>query len=80
MSGVLEKYLADGEKPFLVGDKCTFADLAFIPWQTIVPSLTGVDVVKELPNVHRWLEGMKSRSAVAKVIRDREEFMASMKN
>lgn len=79
VTGVLESWLAEGDKPFLVGEKCTFADLAFIPWQSIMPTLTGVDEEKDYPHVHRWLEGMKSRPTVAKVFKDREEYMASLK-
>ncbi|EER24155.1 Glutathione S-transferase, putative [Coccidioides posadasii C735 delta SOWgp] len=72
---VLDKWLEN--KQFLVGDKYTFADLAFFPWQMLVPSLAGVDMEKEAPNVHRWMENMKNRPAVAKVL---EEHKASKWN
>ncbi|WEW57792.1 glutathione S- transferase, nitrogen catabolite repression regulator [Emydomyces testavorans] len=77
VTGVLDEWLA--ERQFLVGDKCTFADLAFVPWQLLVPALSGLDMEKETPNVHRWIERMKSRPAVAKVMKEREELLASTK-
>ncbi|EEP75898.1 hypothetical protein UREG_00745 [Uncinocarpus reesii 1704] len=67
VTNVLDGWLAD--KQFLVGDKCTFADLAFIPWQSGLPEMTGLNVESEVPNAHRWLESMRNKPEVAKVIK-----------
>lgn len=63
MLGVLEGHLA--AKPagaqWLVGDKMTFADMAFLPWNsrlddTLVKSWD--EVWEGLPHVRAWHEGM----------------------
>lgn len=77
VSKVLDKWLEKRE--WLVGDKCTYADLAFIPWQTTVPFATGdaFDPVKEFPNVHAWMERMKGRPAVSKILQEADEKRAA---
>lgn len=66
-------------KKWLVGDKCTYADLAFIMWNAILPLVgykaEGVDPLGEYLNVKAWQERMRARSAVAKVLGMREECM-----
>ena len=49
--GVLDGVLAKSE--WLVGGKCTIADLSFIPWNrlAIMVPLKDVDVEKEFPHV-----------------------------
>ena len=49
--GVLDSVLAG--RAWLVGGKCTIADLSFIPWNraAIMVPLKDVDVAKEYPNV-----------------------------
>lgn len=64
---VLDKVLADRE--YLVGGKCTYADLAFIPWFKSVPIAFGdeeVDLAKEYPNFGAWMERLSARPAVQK--------------
>jgi glutathione S-transferase len=80
VSKVLDTHL-DG-KQFLVGDKCTYADLAFLPWQEGIPMLVGdtFDPVVEFPNVHAWLARMKARPGVAKVLKEKAEKTAAMMN
>ena len=37
LEGVLRKKMEEGEEePWLVGTRVTFADLAFLPWQTMI--------------------------------------------
>ncbi|RYP13852.1 hypothetical protein DL767_010541 [Monosporascus sp. MG133] len=64
--GVLEKALEKGD--WLVWDKCTYADLSFLPWQRPVPKFTGEDVYEKFPKVGAWMRRMESRPAVRKVI------------
>ncbi len=72
--GVLDSWLAKSKTEFLVGDKCTYADLAFIPWHTIVPSIMGedkIDIGSEYPKYDKWMETCMNRPAVKKVLEDK---------
>jgi len=47
---VLNRHLEG--KQYLVGDKCTYADLSFVPWNYLLSFLMGdqdLDVAKEFP-------------------------------
>jgi glutathione S-transferase len=58
LDGVLEG------REWLVGDKITFADLAFAPWNERLDSVLGVPAENKLdgfPNVKVWHERMVSR-------------------
>ena len=70
VTGVLNTALEG--KDWLVGDKCTYADLMFVTWQEMAPHiLPSLDVAKNFPNVHRWLEAMKKRPATKKVLEEK---------
>lgn len=63
-------------KEYLVGDKCTYADLSFIPWATIAPFAMGehkIDLGKEYPNYHAWMERLMARPAVKKVLAEKQK-------
>ncbi|KAF3763436.1 glutathione S-transferase [Cryphonectria parasitica EP155] len=68
---VLEGYLAaqkakgGSDGPWLVGNKLSFADLAFIPWQnyTLTGFIEGFDATK-YPVVKEWLEKMLALPSV----------------
>lgn len=85
VTGVLESHLskqkgnvadagAEGDGPWLVGDRYTYADMSFVPWQhmlTLVPLDPEVKVhhdPNEFPNVKKWMANMMARPAVAKAI------------
>ncbi|KAF2257449.1 glutathione S-transferase [Trematosphaeria pertusa] len=83
VTGVLEGHLkkqkeqGGGEGPWLVGNRYSFADLAFVPWQTIISLAVkdeGFDA-EEYPVVKEWLGNMNKREAVRKVM---EPAMAAM--
>jgi glutathione S-transferase len=60
--GVLEGILEG--KQWLVGDKCTYADLVFVPYNNSVEWFLGVAVENRFdgfPNVKAWHERMTSR-------------------
>jgi len=62
--GVLDGVLQDRE--WLVGDKMTFADMAFVPWNDRLDDLLVQpldDTYAGLPNVRAWHERMASRPA-----------------
>ena len=77
VSGVLDGYLGQqkekygsgtgsGDGPWLVGNKLSYADLAFVPYQTIMPFLfdkCDYDV-DNFPNVKAWLGNMTARETV----------------
>lgn len=76
-AGVVEGWLAkqkekhgSGDGPWLIGDKCSFADLAFIPWHKI---MIGYILSKEefdednYPNMKDWIDRMCLRESVKTV-------------
>jgi len=72
--GVLDGWLA--ERKYLVGDKATFADLAFITWHNMVGWICAedpIDVKGKYPNYSRWMESLLERPAVKKVIAEKAE-------
>lgn len=78
VSGVLDRFLQD--KEFLVGDKFSYADAAFVMGYTIMFLFTDyINVEKEYPHLNSWLERMKARPAVAKILEDRETAMRTPK-
>jgi glutathione S-transferase len=70
VSQVLDTYLEG--RQYLVGDKCTYADIAFIPWQDGVANTFKdvLDLKKDFPNVRGWMERMLARPAIEKVMED----------
>ncbi|CAG8909685.1 unnamed protein product [Penicillium egyptiacum] len=81
VTGVLDKALSG--RQWLVGNKCTFADLAFVPWQNMIGMIlqdknAEGEFARSFPNVQAWMERMKQRPAVIKVLQDKENAMAEM--
>jgi len=75
--GVLNSALEG--KSYLVGDKCTYADLSFLSWtwmQSFILQDDKVDTEKEYPNYHAWIERLMARPAVKKVAEDKQKAMA----
>jgi len=69
ITGVLEAHLAQQKQaadgPWLVGNRLSYADLAFVPWQSMVPKLLGDEYNPDgFPHVTKWLENMTSREKV----------------
>jgi glutathione S-transferase len=74
--GVLESALK--ERDWLVGDKMTFADLAFVAWNERINALDGPGKGERLegfPNVKAWHERMTRRPTWGKVLGKRERLM-----
>jgi glutathione S-transferase len=80
---VLDVALED--KQFLVGNKCTFADLSFVPWFWAVDGLEPVSpglmkgLKEENPNFKAWIEHLNARPSVVKAIAFRKEKMTPVK-
>ncbi|KAI0701457.1 glutathione S-transferase C-terminal-like protein [Cerioporus squamosus] len=70
--GVLDGVLAKSPSGYLVGDKVTIADLAFVSWnraavEGIAAAMDGVDVEKQFPAFYAWYKKIRARAAVKKV-------------
>ncbi|KAI0822285.1 glutathione S-transferase C-terminal-like protein [Trametes gibbosa] len=74
--GVLESVLSKQE--WLVGGKCTIADLSFIPWNALVfggflmKDHEPVNLEEKYPALYKWHQAMMNRDAVKKVYALRE--------
>lgn len=71
--GVIERHLAKG-RLWLVGDKCTYADLAFVTWNMLLPFAfpEGTDwVEKDFPLFAAWQARMMQRLAVQKIVEEK---------
>ncbi|KAJ5835282.1 hypothetical protein N7447_001308 [Penicillium robsamsonii] len=86
VTGVLDSWLAKqkeankdvGDGPWLVGNKMSYADVAFIPWQNTVRTAfveDGFDL-DEFPNEKEWLERMTSNKVIKDVLDSWAEQMA----
>jgi len=68
--GVLNKFLKG--RDWLVGNKCTYVDLAFIMWNVSIDwSMANGPVewnIDEFPEFKRWCDAMKARPSVQKVL------------
>ncbi|KAF2400207.1 glutathione S-transferase [Trichodelitschia bisporula] len=62
--GVLDLHLADGNKEYLVGGKCTIADISTWGW-VAAAGWAGVDI-DEFPALKAWEERMLARPGVEK--------------
>lgn len=72
--GVLDAHLKRNGTGWLVGDKCTYADLAFVPWDMMLGFLMGDEAQKVMdaaPDFKKWHEALMARPAVAKVAKDK---------
>lgn len=78
VSGVLDGHLAqqkqkyggDADGPWLVGNKCSYADIAFIVWQSVAGHALGKDEYDEdsFPHLKEWLGNMAKREKVKVVL------------
>lgn len=60
--GVLDKHLVDAKADYLVGNKCTIADIANWGWITL-GAWAGVEI-EEFPVLKKWQERMSGREGV----------------
>ncbi|TID30147.1 hypothetical protein CANINC_001309 [Pichia inconspicua] len=52
---------------WLVGERCTIADLCFVPWNYVVDKI-GIDLKAEFPEVYKWTKRMMHRPAVLRAL------------
>ena len=77
MTKVLDHALKD--KEYLVGGKCSYADLAFLTWIMMVPMMFkdgGPDWAKEYPDYDAWVRRLMARPAVKKVVEMKQKASA----
>ncbi|OAP61753.1 hypothetical protein AYL99_03956 [Fonsecaea erecta] len=60
----VDKHLKDTQSAYLVGDKCTIADIALTAWANML-AFAGMDIA-DFPNVKSWQQRMASRPTVQK--------------
>ena len=82
VSAVLDCHLKKSGTAYLTGDKCTYADLAFVPWFVMMePMVLGKEnndqLNEELPHYKKWLDALFEREAVKTAIAKRAEAMAA---
>ncbi|KAI9684380.1 MAG: glutathione S- transferase, nitrogen catabolite repression regulator [Trizodia sp. TS-e1964] len=76
--GVLNTVLEG--KQYLVGNKCTVADLSFVTWDVTIPWVMGADTPdfgKEFPHYYAWHKRLTERPAVKKVLEAKAAAMAA---
>ncbi|KAH1628908.1 hypothetical protein KXX21_005159 [Aspergillus fumigatus] len=75
--GVLNKYLQNRE--YLVGDKFSYVDAAFVPWFRIIPAITGdaIELGKDFPNLDAWLKRLHALPAISKAFKIQEAAKAA---
>jgi glutathione S-transferase len=69
VTGVLDTWLQKHE--YLVGDKCTYADLAFVPWYASARRIDAEKKVfdgKKYPAYEAWMDKLLSRPSVKKIM------------
>jgi glutathione S-transferase len=61
-------------RDYLVGDKCTYADISFVPWNSHIHILKGdleiSELEKKYPNYVRWHNTCIARKAVEEVLEE----------
>lgn len=84
--GVIDSHLKKTGRQYLVGDKCSYADLAFMPWHWLLlspPHVNGEDFPNEwkekYPTAWAWNERVQQRPAVKKAREDRQAAIANSK-
>ncbi|KAJ5863669.1 glutathione S-transferase [Penicillium soppii] len=77
VSGVLNRSLQN--KEYLISGKYSYVDAAFVPWFEVVALFWSneMDLEKNFPYVHAWLNRIKARPAIAKTIGDKSAAAAA---
>ncbi|KAF2083209.1 glutathione S-transferase [Saccharata proteae CBS 121410] len=72
---VIDRHLAKQGTAYLVGSKCTYADLSFVPWHQMLGFLMGPDFdpSKEAPYFARWNKTLMERDSVKKIAEEKKK-------
>jgi GSH-dependent disulfide-bond oxidoreductase len=76
--GILDARLSD--RPYMLGDNYTIADMAVWGWARVLPFVFGADAWTKLPNVKRLLDTINARPAAvrAEALAQKFSFKAEM--
>lgn len=78
--GVIDLHLSRTGQEYLVGDKVSYADLMFVPWNQMTGFIMGegfdAEWKKSYPKSYEWNQKMINRPAVKKVLDDKAKVMA----
>lgn len=79
---VIELQLTRSGKEYLIGAKCTYADLMFIPWNRDIDGAPSVDFVrktwpKKYPVSYAWHQRLMARDGVVEAKKVTEQFMGA---
>lgn len=79
--GVIDAHLTKTNQPYLVGKQVSYADLMFVPWNSMLGFLMGEEFVEEVwkrefPVCWEWHNRLVERPAVKKVLEEKAVKMA----
>ncbi|KAF2462885.1 glutathione S-transferase [Lindgomyces ingoldianus] len=78
--GVLDGALASGPSGWLVGEKCTYADLIFVMWHEQIARIFAAFQdkwdIEKYPEYKRWIESMKNRQSIKKAVEMQQKILA----
>ncbi|CZT15773.1 related to theta class glutathione S-transferase [Ramularia collo-cygni] len=79
--GVIDLHLSKTKQPYLVGDKVSYADLMFVPWNSMVGFLMQDDGFENewksnYPKCYEWHQKLVARPAVKKVLDEKAKMNA----
>ncbi|KAK3711321.1 hypothetical protein LTR37_009701 [Vermiconidia calcicola] len=84
--GVIDSHLKKTGREYLVGDKCSYADLAFVPWHWLLispPHIMGENFAqeweKEYPTCWKWSQTLLERPSVKKCRENRQKAIEASK-
>lgn len=81
VASVIDGFLKKKGTHYLIGDKVSYADLAFVMWNTafgiLIPEF---DFKKEYPHFAAWNQRLLERPAVVKVMDDKRKALAGAKH
>lgn len=77
--GVVDNHLKKTKGQWLVGDKASYADLAWVPWFWLLPAIMGEGWEKEwqstYPQAWDWYQRLQARPSVKSAYEDRQKAM-----
>lgn len=75
---MIDAHLARTGTGALVGDKITYADLSFVPWNKVLTSNPNLrDIAEAHPHFDKWNTAMTERPAVEKIRVEVEKLRAA---
>lgn len=83
MLGVLDLHLRRTGQSYLVGEKCTFADLMFVPFNNVLSSVLLYEGFDEewkshMPHCYEWHQRLMQRERIKEAFRDKAKAEADM--